>query len=434
MCRRLLPIPVEGYGTRDAESLVSYIYRVAYDHGISVGSLISWAFEQAVTSGVVSELDKPKEYKLSVLECTGDNKTSRKLSSVFSYLTYQDLSNSTLAFLKDSTGRSVNEIRKEVHWCPFCFNEWYIQGQHSYFKLIWQLTAVEYCPIHNVKLIGLCPKCKKHQNSLKRDFPIEYCQRCGEPLWDLNSYAERNLLQICDSWKSDSSDMELLFEDIALYGNSNISYDNLRKSLDHLLDYYWKLDREKELFDILPMNKLLCVIDGIRMLSLKMIRRFASQMNIPLYDLFTGNAHQTSATLDFTEYCSLPPLLDFSHRQANNHEEIFKRIVEVRRQNKDAPLPLKQFAKEVGTSVGYLEYRHPALCKQVVQDSQAYLEKLRNDELQLAKVVALKYFLDRRNAGEYCSRKQAFKDLRAETGLPKFKLKDAIQAAYTAIN
>lgn len=430
---KLYPIPVEGYGTRDVESLPSYIFRSAYEHGISVGQLLTWCTNYWNTALYPDDPIHKSKGTFNVAEVIGANKTAKNLVNVFSQLSGQDLTHSTLGILNNSTGRSANEIRKSTHWCPACLHEWHIQQVPAYFKLIWQLTAIEYCPIHNVRLIDQCYKCGSKQHSMKRKVLLDHCQDCGSPLWNTSIYNPTKAYERCGSWIHKSADLELLFEDIAYYGNQNISYENLRKSLDHLLDYYWKLDREQELFDVLPMNKLVCVIDGITMISLKVVRRFAAQMGISLYDLYTGNAHQTSAVLDFNEYCSLPPLLDFSRRESNNHDKIFQEILRVQRENIERPISLKQFAREVGVSVGYLEYRHPALSKKTTHEYLNYKKRQQEEMILQAKNATLSYLIEHRKNGDLVSRKQAYRDLKELTGLPKFKLKDAIKQAFSLV-
>ena len=50
-----------------------------------------------------------------------------------------------------------------------------------------------------------------------------------------------------------------------------------------------------------------------------------------------------------------------------------------------------------------------------------------------AQTAALQFFIDDRYADHTQSRKEAYRVLKEETGLPKWVLKDAIQTAYSAL-
>ncbi len=51
-----------------------------------------------------------------------------------------------------------------------------------------------------------------------------------------------------------------------------------------------------------------------------------------------------------------------------------------------------------------------------------------------AQASALAFFIDEKYSTQQKSRKQAYRVLREETGLPKFMLKRAIQSAYFALS
>ena len=85
-------------------------------------------------------------------------------------------------------------------------------------------------------------------------------------------------------------------------------------------------------------------------------------------------------------------------------------------------------------SAGYLEYRFPSLVRQVVDSHRAYQEQQKLVNRYRAQTAAVRFFTDDRYACHTHSRKEAYRVLSAETGLPKWVLKDAIQVAYRALS
>ena len=80
-----------------------------------------------------------------------------------------------------------------------------------------------------------------------------------------------------------------------------------------------------------------------------------------------------------------------------------------------------------------MEYRFPSLVRQVVEKSQAYQKREQLIRRYRAQAAALQFFTDDRYLDHTRSRKEAYRVLKQETGLPKWVLKNAIQTAYGAL-
>lgn len=77
-----------------------------------------------------------------------------------------------------------------------------------------------------------------------------------------------------------------------------------------------------------------------------------------------------------------------------------------------------------------MEYRFPSLVRQVVEKSQAYQKRKQLVRRYRVQAAALQFFTAERYADHTRSRKEAYRVLKEETGLPKWVLKNAIQTAY----
>jgi len=431
MKHRLFPIPLLGKDTSEVESLSSYVHRIAYEHGIYIGELLRYAYSHAIDEVGGSEVypDVPKYIKTGVL--VRASATSKMYVDLFKVLTCHDSQQGIFWFLDGAVSDTTGELVKGFKWCPECFYEMEKFGNQPYFKLIWHLSCVTNCHLHRTPLLEKCTFCGCDQTSYIKKQPIAFCQSCGVKLSKRKQRLKTS--DISHSWEVTGSDINQLFQDIANNPNEIITLNGMRKSLDSMFDYYWSKQREEELYQIMSRDKLLAVIYGQRNVSLKMARRFAYKMGLSLFDLLSGNAHQATAVLNSEWICELPPSFMLADkREKHNHRAILRKINKVLVNLKEPP-SLKCLAEKVDVSVGYLDYRHPLLAKSVVKEHQEFVDRMQQKKLYRAQSVALNFFNDEKYGKVNKSRKQAYRVLREETGLPKFMLKKAIQDAYAAL-
>lgn len=208
----------------------------------------------------------------------------------------------------------------------------------------------------------------------------------------------------------------------------------VKKSLQLIYKHYLWDGRFEEIESILPPGSLSHLLNTKQPVSLKVARRFAYRLGISLLELMSGQAHQTSAVLNSHWLCQLPPdFMEVKSRKKKDHLAIMRRITRLR-QKATYPLPLSQIARASDVSVGYLEYRCPSLVRQIVAEHQRHIDKERTKVIQSAQLAAMKFFLEDQSTSSHKSRKEAYRVLRVETGLPKFVLKRAIEEAYRALH
>ena len=185
------------------------------------------------------------------------------------------------------------------------------------------------------------------------------------------------------------------------------------------------------MFDV---EKVVDIIEKRRMVSLKLARRFAYRLGVSLYALLSGDVLQSSEVLSSGWVCTLPRgFASIDHKVSHDHERVLGDLEKVLASRKPCPSK-KQLAATLGVSIGYLEYRFPALTAEIVAKHNELVEESRLERKMKARQAALSYFVSPSYADLPKSRKQAYKVLREETGLPKFMLKDAISGVYQAIN
>lgn len=430
----LFPIPLSGSGTKDVESFPSYIHRTAVDHGVYVGEMLRHLDRTVRPEVDHSDLDSLPELPnyMHVPELVRPSRTTNMLVRFMEISTRQHLKQSTLWFLDSVLGRSVDEVLKTFRWCPECIQEMELSGQEPYFKLIWHLNAVTECPSHGTPFLTKCAHCDSNQDSYIRQHPINICSVCNSNIRVRKSPLVHT--QIVNSWNRHGKDLCRLMGDLASMDVMELPKDGVKQSLNLVFEHYWKEGREQELYSILPRDPLVGLLDSDRAVSLKIARRFAYRLGISIFELMCGQAHQTSAVLNSRWVCQLPPdFMEKQHKQKRDHVVIIKKIQSVRC-NTNTPLSLSKIALLVGVSVGYLEYRFPSLVRQIVDEHQQFLKDERHKTLQRAQLVAMRFFFDEQHNCAPKSRKEAYRVLRNETGLPKFVLRRAIQDAYRVLN
>lgn len=71
-----------------------------------------------------------------------------------------------------------NLLRKYKAWCPLCYSESSQKGLPLYEPLIWCVSAVKICPIHQYPLMNYCPHCGQHVYLLACHTKNGFCLRC----------------------------------------------------------------------------------------------------------------------------------------------------------------------------------------------------------------------------------------------------------------
>ena len=230
-------------------------------------------------------------------------------------------------------------------------------------------------------------------------------------------------------------DVLQLVSDLQQYGYSSLPENGLVTSVNLLFDHYWRLDKEDKFYELLSRDKLLSVVHYGHSLCLNDARKLSFRLGISLYDLISGNAANTTPLLGIDDYCPFPDSFrDPVRREVRDHGAILQKLIALNDSDQgDEPMSLKATARWLGVSVGYLEYRFPVQVKAITARYNHFKQVDHVQKLYLAQRRSLEYFLSESEGCAPKSRKQAYRLLKEETGLPKWVLKNAIQTAYTAL-
>lgn len=163
-----------------SESLSSYVARLAAAHSVSVAALV-----QHEVGSIVGKEYAPTSLGyhrfLSIHPQSLDSMANRASECVqaLAYLTgRRDLDVLTMLPWQ---GYLSNEdlLHGNRKWCPDCLTEWQEQGQPTHYPLLWSLSIVLTCHIHQQALVAHCPACSLPQPVLRARYSVGYCYKCG---------------------------------------------------------------------------------------------------------------------------------------------------------------------------------------------------------------------------------------------------------------
>ncbi|HBB87932.1 MAG TPA: hypothetical protein DC047_09980 [Blastocatellia bacterium] len=182
---RLFHLEPIGIGTAHTEGCTSYIARLAAEHHVSAGSLFT--HELAPASKKSYLLPSNSKSIKSVLSTSfypatpslnGLGSTARDWVEILGRLTLQrDLRFLTmLRWQNVLTDRSLS--RSVRAWCPRCLQDQIRSGGPIYEHLLWALSTVHVCPVHETRLEDRCHCCEKQVRPLADRSRPGYCSRC----------------------------------------------------------------------------------------------------------------------------------------------------------------------------------------------------------------------------------------------------------------
>lgn len=362
-----------GIGSLEVESFSSFFYRLARIHTTSPYSLsvaIGEWWSKRIGNPV--SLSRGQLYD-SVQLCGYTSAVATYVRAVSEAIGRSDVSRTTLLALHDvACGKCQRVLHQGRFWCPACMEEAMRLGTIYYDRLLWNLLAIERCPIHKVRLESTCPSCGSHQRSSHATSSRLHCWACGRPL-----PCKASAWRLCEKpsfGERDCCDLIAAISDGRLVKGAPNAF---RVFSDELLSMMQPLIATRSVKHAGADEKWREVRSWRhhRPPSFSTMLSRCHTVGVSLLDVVEDPveaAHQ-ACQLEFAR-CELPV-----HRKPIRSSEV-KRMVEARMAGllaspgKD-PLPsLAALARELQVSVGYIRYRFPALVT-------PYCERLRLQKL-----------------------------------------------------
>ncbi len=172
------PLPLEGLGTGQVESLSSYVTRLAFAHQLKPQTVLEMVLKNEPLSGLTTKAS----HLCSNWDISSTGSVSQQIVARFERQTGQVLWSSSLArFSHIFSSTSFVLPRRQERVCLHCVRESGPSGL-PFGRLLWWVQAVVACPIHKIRLVQ-SSQCNAppHEllSALQRPKHAGVCRRCG---------------------------------------------------------------------------------------------------------------------------------------------------------------------------------------------------------------------------------------------------------------
>lgn len=183
----LAPLEPIGLGTPAAESVESYVLRLAKEHRVTrfhIESLVSRSGAMPLFQGTSRQpfrVDSPIE-------------TAKEFARRLAALTHVPaVETMGLGWLAGKVA-FMGALRDRRAWCPQCIGQPQPTSSKPYLPLAWSLPSYEVCLTHGGSIQTSCPSCNK-QIDIRREWawPFTHCPHCTRPLGRDESTAGNSL-------------------------------------------------------------------------------------------------------------------------------------------------------------------------------------------------------------------------------------------------
>lgn len=173
---RLFALAPRGVGTDMAESLSSYLVRLARAHAVNPRCMVREEFRSLAEA----QLRRPARHADEVASMNGYGQHAQAFAEVTARLTTRpEVRYLTLLPLSDLLPRNgAGVIARQPRWCPECVAEM----DEPFRPLVWALDLYTVCHRHRRLLVAACPSCRKGQPYLPTYPDLAHCAYCGETL------------------------------------------------------------------------------------------------------------------------------------------------------------------------------------------------------------------------------------------------------------
>lgn len=179
----LFPLQPLLLGTPFTESFTSYITRLAANHQVPTGVLLAQELAPKITRYPRPNPDSLHRIFFHIFFNQTGAWNGTGTMALEPLLILQELtSQPTLKFLTLMLWEKVlptrKLLRKHKAWCRLCYSEWNQKGIPVYEPLIWSISTVKICLIHQYPLMNYCPNCGQNVYHLAWNTKSGFCCRC----------------------------------------------------------------------------------------------------------------------------------------------------------------------------------------------------------------------------------------------------------------
>ena len=374
---RLYQLEPVGIGTLYTESLTGYVARLSEAHSVLPGVLITREIASLVNKIFIKDATSRSLRALfdraTALNGVGDMATD--LVQALQRLTLrEDLRFLTLLFWAEMIP-TRNLFRFSKAWCVACYEDWRLREQIIYEPLLWTISSVKVCPIHQRHLCSCCPHCDQQLPLLSWRTRAGYCSNCGEWLGtNLDVELSTELLNTHVLSKAELQWQTWVVEVIGELISSTPSFklpppkENIAKSLDLIIEIVTEgnLAAFARLLEI-PKNTLWMWQQRKALPQLDILLRICYRLEISLLDFLYSEKLEAKC---FSVALQKKKSLSSSHTpralaKPFDPNQIRDALLIFLANDQEPPLTMKEVAKRLGHDRRTIFRHFPDLCHAV---------------------------------------------------------------------
>lgn len=422
-----IPIRLIGVGTPEVESASSYVLRLASAHGLSVSQIVEVLFEVLRKDNELNYVNPVvgAPSRLSTF-CRPTSITYQFNFTVKRYLGETNIDKSCVIPICPGMPDMPWFFVGSTCWCPLCLKEDIEAGSEPYLRLKWQSGRSRVCLRHWVLLIGGCSHCRESQDITRHFRTVTTCFKCGRSLLDLVIPCDHSILTNAD-WD--------VHDFVELYSSGyTFSWETIFSALVEVMKKEFGgiegvLEWEKKTYRTIKFSQYLSTPNNIP--GLYKLMQFGQLTGVPLLGLLTGQPYPIQRPLMFKSENHLNRVglvrrRDLSH----DHKAIYKQVVSLVRDH-NPPLSVREIAKKLHVSPGYIEYRWPNLVETTVKRAGAFREQKKWRDTIEAENLVSEYLTQCIRENTTYSAHKAARILSKQSGISRPRLERAAKRALT---
>lgn len=403
---KLLPLFPRGIGTREVESLGSFLMRSAIAHRMPTPGLMATLFYYFSGKRDKTVTQQNNCYRLASHEAS----LARPAKGAIRFAEVLNRIYGTGVFSSLGLLRLYPEFRgfrgaffTGFRWCPICWQQDLESGQDPYFRYIWSLSGYNTCDTHECRLIDRCVACGvKVTLALRRS--LYHCSGCGASLMEDENVLRREpleelyrdivdaveFIQLNPDWQLSPGGARALFPKFMI---DAVCEDDQRWMAQRLLGNY----QEKPTF--------------------VQLRRLCWFFRVDLWRVLSSRNKQLPLLKLDGECAEFPPGIEIRTKiRPPGDDKLLAQLKRLLHANTNCPKPARFYAREIGISTSGFQYRYPELYKRIVSFYEFH-QRAERTKLKMQIDMVLAFMRDDGSLDRGV--KKICRELMADWGFPK---------------
>ncbi|MEH7385463.1 hypothetical protein V7147_08655 [Bacillus sp. JJ1521] len=251
-------------------------------------------------------------------------------------------------------------------------------NQEIYEPLIWRISDLQKCDIHQIKLQDKCPECQKQLQLYHSSLVNGYCQHCFSWLGDSKDSIEKETLTKNEKFNVDNYKQLIQNQGKLSSFPTNVSISNLLNRIQN--DLGFKSRSRFASFLGIKDVRLHAWIHRKNMPNVQGLMNIAERLDSTIYDLTNEYNKNLISGIDISKYNEWPRDNKFSKKKLE--------ITLTEAIKSGIPKSLKQICSEGGFSPNSAKYHFPELSNSIMENYSSYQKQIKLEQkLKLKKIL-----------------------------------------------